>query len=129
MDGGKGGARAIRNPGVGLPGMQRNTQVGVEGQNARASMLTSSLTTDSMPLLSTICDLQRERKLLKSKVMKERLDKLLEEDSYVNRYIKKVSKAYINETREDLLKIENEIENLNDNFSVRLSVFNVNISM
>ena len=52
--------------------------------------------------------------------MKEKLDKLCEEDSYVNRYIKKVSKAYINETREDLMKIETEIEKLNDNYKVRL---------
>ena len=92
--------------------------VGRGAINSRVSVMTNNLTTDTLPLLNTICDLQRENKILKSKVMKDKLDKLSGEDSYVNRYIKKVSKAYIYETKDDLNKIENELEELNNNFKV-----------
>lgn len=86
--------------------------------NPRVTVMTSNLTTETMPLLNTIIDLQRENKILKSKTVKDKLDKLSGEDSYVNRYIKKVSKAYINETKDDLNKIENELEELNNNYKV-----------
>ncbi len=115
----KGANRNQRNPGGGfLPGMRSSAMPGAD--SVMRNSLSNNLTTDSMPLLSTISELQRERKLLKSKVMKEKLSQLCGEDSYVNRYIKKVAKANINETKEELMKIETEMGDLNDNYKVNL---------
>ena len=85
---------------------------------ASMSVNQNNLMTDSIPLLNTICDLQKERKYLKSKLMKEKLEDLLGENSYINRYIEKVSKQNHQEEKEKLLKIESEIEDLNKNYKV-----------
>ena len=83
----------------------------------------NTLMTDSIPLLNTICDLQKERKFLKSKLMKEKLEDLLGENSYINRYIEKVSKLNFQEEKEKLMKVEGEMETLNKNFKVN-EIFN-----
>ena len=82
------------------------------------SMGGNNLIVDSIPLLNTICDLQKERKYLKSKLMKDNLEDLLGENSYINRYIDKVSKNNYQDEKEKLMKVEGEMENLNKNFKV-----------
>ena len=83
-------------------------------------MSSNNLMTDSIPLLNTICDLQKERKFLKSKLMKEKLEDLLGENSYINRYIDKVSKLNYQDEKEKLMKIEGEMESLNKNYKVKI---------
>lgn len=87
-------------------------------QIASIGVSSGNLMTDSIPLLNTICDLQKERKYLKSKLMKEKLEDLLGENSYINRYIDKVSKLNYQEEKEKLMKIEGEMEGLNKNYKV-----------
>ena len=88
---------------------------------ASLSLGGNNLMTDSIPLLNTICDLQKERKYLKSKLMKEKLEDLLGENSYINRYIDKVSKLNYQDEKEKLMKVEGEMDSLNRNFKVIIS--------
>jgi hypothetical protein len=89
---------------------------------AQMGMSSNNLMSDSIPLLNTICDLQKERKFLKSKLMKEKLEDLLGENSYINRYIDKVSKLNYQEEKEKLMKVEGEMEALNKNYKVIFSL-------
>lgn len=77
---------------------------------------------DNVPLINTICDLQKERKFLKSKLMKEKLEDLLNENSFINRYIDKVSKLHYQEEKEKLMKVESEMETLSKNYKVNIMI-------
>ncbi len=104
---------------------ERSTRRGMPydgNQMQSMGMSSGNLMTDSIPLLNTICDLQKERKYLKSKLMKEKLEDLLGENSYINRYIDKVSKLNYHEEREKLLKMEGEMENMNKNYKVMIKI-------
>ena len=70
------------------------------------------------PIIKTVCVLQKERKNLKSKLMKDKLISLIEDnDSYMNKFIKKDMKISRNESEKDLYKrIEDNVNNLNMNY-------------
>ena len=83
----------------------------------------SGIAGDAMiPLLSTICSLQKERKYLKSKLMKEKLENLFGEDSYVNKYIDKVQNSCNPDEKDNFIKIEHELEGLNKNYKVNIKI-------
>jgi hypothetical protein len=69
--------------------------------------------TDSIPLVHTICELQRERKILKSKLMKEKLFTLINEITYVNKYIEKNSRSEDLDLFDDL---KEDVEDMNENY-------------
>lgn len=73
---------------------------------------TSNFMTDSVPLLNTICELQRERKILKSKLMKDKLSEMFNENSYINRYISKNK----SENLEFYEQVEENVQNLNEHY-------------
>jgi hypothetical protein len=73
---------------------------------------TSNFMTDSVPLLNTICELQRERKILKSKLMKDKLTEMFNENSYINRYISKNK----TENLEFYEQVEENVQNLNEHY-------------
>ena len=82
------------------------------GQNSSMSSFSNTFISDSIPLLNTIHQLQRERKLLKTKITKDKVEQLLyDKNSYINRYINKSSKA-----ENDIYgKIEDPVCNINEN--------------
>jgi hypothetical protein len=80
--------------------------------------VSNSLITDSVPLLNTICELQRERKMLKSKLMKDKLQDLFNEESNINKLIKRKKKTYISEEKDLYSQIEDQVININDNYRV-----------
>ena len=70
------------------------------------------------PIINTVYVLQKERKNLKSKLMKDKLISLIEDnDSYMNKFIKKDMKISKNENEKDFYKrIEDNVNNLNTNY-------------
>ena len=70
------------------------------------------------PIINTVYVLQKERKSLKSKLMKDKLVSLIEDnDSYMNKFIKKDMKISKNESERDFYKrIEDNVNNLNTNY-------------
>jgi hypothetical protein len=79
----------------------------------QSSIVPSMMVADSLPMLNTILQLQRERKSLKSKLMKDKLFSLFNEVSFVNKYIQK------NKNSEDYEKQEewgSDIQHLNETY-------------
>lgn len=78
----------------------------------------SNMAGNYAPIINTVCQLQKERKFLKSKLMKEKLVNLIEEnDSYMNKFIQKDLKISKHDNEKDFYRnIEDNVKNLNSNY-------------
>ena len=78
----------------------------------------SGMSGNYAPIINTVCLLQKERKFLKSKLMKEKLVSLIEDnDSYMNKFIQKDLKISKHDNEKDFYRnIEDNVKNLNSNY-------------
>lgn len=96
---------------VGLGGNEQSTATRLQNHLNKEDKVSTGYgnATESAQLLNAVIQLHREKKLLKAKLMKEKLEQLQDENSYINKYIKK-----IDNNKGDLELIADLEEDLND---------------
>jgi len=102
-----------RSSGVKRAAFIGNSSISSSNPPAQSFSINNTFIADSVPLLNTIFQLQRERRLLKTKITKEKVDQLLyDQNSYINKYIQKNSKKV-----DDVYNvIEDPVCKINENF-------------
>ena len=109
-------------------GKRTHQRVGLGGNESTATRLQNHLNkeekvstgygnaTESAQLLNAVIQLHREKKLLKAKFMKDKLEQLQDENSYINKYIKKLENNkgdldLISDLEEDLNDVNRDFQN------------------
>lgn len=91
-------------------------------QFSQNNEMSASLISDPNTLFSTICDMQQERKALKAKLTKAKLNLFIDESSYLNKFIETniKSKNDLNENEaNNKATLKDSIIKIHDNYKVK----------